>query len=217
MVTSPLPRKRSLAQGINSLLHEPVSTPRDSSPDHRPIPLWTLLLPLFSFPPSSIYLLTREISPRSAASFASPEMRIVYRLKNFIIRSRFSFVFQFDFYRAASGKRQVHSVVPRPFCNPPPPPPIPLRRSPSPPPSHLLAPIFNFELSSPTRTSLRGGIPAGGVSACIKGQLLFFSYPEAGLFSRFPRWEDFFVSIYRVSCLPFDAKTFAKTRRLNGK
>lgn len=65
---------------------------------------------------------------------------------------------------------------------------IPLRRSfPQPPPFHLFAPIFNFELSSPTRTSLRGGIPAGGVSACIKGQLLFF-LPRGWLFPEFLRW-----------------------------
>lgn len=84
---------------------------------------------------------------------------------------------------------------------------IPLRRSPLPSPFrsfHLLAPIFNFELSSPTRTSLRGGIPAGGVSACIKGQLLFF-LPRGWLFPGFlPDEGDFFVSIYRVSWPAFD-------------
>lgn len=97
--------------------------------------LWTL-----SFFSTPVYpsISTREISPRLPASFASLvspsyETRIVYRLKNFIIRSRFSFVFQFDFYRAAPGKRQVHNVVHPSLRNLP----ISLRCS-SPPPSFSL-------------------------------------------------------------------------------
>lgn len=100
---------------------------------------WTLSL-FFSHPPP-IYpsISTREISPRSfPAPFASPrfhrDAHIVYRLKNFIIRSRFSFVFQFDFYRAAPGKRQVHHVVYSSLRNLP----IPLRRSLPPAPSFSL-------------------------------------------------------------------------------
>lgn len=139
-------RKRSRARGINSLLHEPVSTPQDSSLDRAVSSLEPSLFLSFTlslFPPPSICEPARYLPVPLALPL--PETRIVYRLKNFIIRSRFSFVFQFDFYRAAPGKRQVRNVVPFLLRDLP----IPLRRSP-PPAFHLLAPIFNFELSSPT-------------------------------------------------------------------
>lgn len=100
----------ALARGINSLLHEPVSTPQDSSL-HRAVFSLEPLHPIpFFHPLRSVYLSTREIPTRP---IASPVSRDAHRLsiKNFIIRSHSSFVFQFDFYHAIPGKRQVHNVA----------------------------------------------------------------------------------------------------------
>lgn len=161
-------RKRALAQGINSLLHEPVSTPQDSSPDRTVSSLGTPSSSFFFHPHLSTY--PRDISPFHCL------VRLPRDAHRLSIKKLYNTIpllvcFPVWFLSCRLGKKAGAQRRLPPSCNPL----IPLRRSPSPPPSsHLLAPIFNFELSSPTRTSLRGSTPAGGVSACIKGQLLFF-------------------------------------------
>lgn len=65
------------------------------------------------FPPPRSCLSTYLPARYLPVPLPSPASRDAHRLsiKNFIIRSRSSFVFQFDFYRAVPGKRQVRNVA----------------------------------------------------------------------------------------------------------